>query len=140
MKCFIFFIFILSLNVTAAETPKRFFEEYPQLKSYQETLLAKLKNYFEVLPKKTLTHSTGENSYAYKILTKDGLVKITSLIDRQITPNKICEKVYYAVENRGSFFYEIIKQGPLITPTKNLDLLTFNFSFIKFIFQTLELF
>lgn len=121
-------VFSFSFNLLAIET-NVFNEKYPQFQNYQQTLFAKLRNYFETLPLNSLTYIDRNGTILYQIQNKHNptVVTLYSKITRERHEHKIIERVSYFLENGNAIEYEIIKQGEKSTPSDDRDLLSFNF-------------
>jgi hypothetical protein len=127
-KIFGLYLCIFSFNLCAIET-NVFDENYPAFQVFQETIFSQLRNYFEVLPSKTLYYVTPDGSRIFKFVkNKTEVGTIYSKITREISPNQILERVTYSLENGVLFVYEVKKNGLAVLPSEDLDLLNFKFN------------
>lgn len=112
-----------------AVDPDAFKENYPGFQNYQQMLFVQLRNYFEAMPNNSLNYldANGTRIYIPRKNNASSPIKIFSSITRTAQDDQISEKVRYYLENGNVFEYELIKKGKNVLPSKDIDLLTFNF-------------
>ena len=106
-----------------------FNENFPTYKNYEETILSSLKRYFTNLSSNSLNYIDSNGIRIYKVVPKNGsgYSTIYSKISRISKEQQLTEHVSYSLENGNSLEFEILKTGHGVTPSEDLDLLTFNF-------------
>jgi hypothetical protein len=121
-------ISVFSINLFAIDS-NVFAERYPTFQTFNQILFADVRTYFEALPIHSLNYTDADGVRIYRVHYhgQTEFSVIFSKITRTQSDNEIIERVSYALENGNSIGYEIIKRGEGIIPSKDADLLSFNF-------------